>query len=100
LAAFSLEAPHGIPVHDPEAALLYALRGTDATFVTVAGRVLVKEGSVSGAAGDPELASRVQAQADGLQEWLHAGGLEAQSAAGAPAERGIIISRTFRDRTS
>jgi cytosine/adenosine deaminase-related metal-dependent hydrolase len=70
LAAFSLDTPRAIPLHDPEVAVLYALRGGDATFVTVAGRVLVRDGSLCGSAADPELAARVQAQADALQEWL------------------------------
>jgi cytosine/adenosine deaminase-related metal-dependent hydrolase len=70
LAAFSLDTARGVPVHEPEAAALYALRGGDATFVTVAGRVLVRDGSVSGAAADPGLPARVQGQADALQKWL------------------------------
>jgi cytosine/adenosine deaminase-related metal-dependent hydrolase len=70
LAAFSLDTARGVPIHDPEAAALYALRGSDATFVSVAGRVLVRDGSVSGAAADPGLPSRVQSHADALQEWL------------------------------
>jgi cytosine/adenosine deaminase-related metal-dependent hydrolase len=71
LAAFSLATTRAVPVHDPEATALYALRGDDARFVTVAGRVLVRDGTVVGPAGDPDLPSRVQAQADALQEWLH-----------------------------
>jgi cytosine/adenosine deaminase-related metal-dependent hydrolase len=71
LAAFSLDTGRGVPVHEPQAAALYALRGTDVTFVTVAGRVLVRDGSVSGAAADPDLPARVQGQADALQKWLH-----------------------------
>jgi cytosine/adenosine deaminase-related metal-dependent hydrolase len=72
LAAFSLEGPHAVPVHQPEAAALYALRGADATFVSVAGRVLVWDGVVTGAAADPELPARVQGYADALQKWLRA----------------------------
>ena len=73
LAAFSLASPRAAPVHDPEAAALYALRGDDAHFVTVAGRVLVRDGDVLGTA-DPGLRERVQEQADALQRWLgHAG---------------------------
>jgi cytosine/adenosine deaminase-related metal-dependent hydrolase len=72
LAAFSLETARGVPVHGPEAAALYALRGSDATFVTVAGRVLVRDGSVTGPAADPDLPARVQSQADALQAWLRA----------------------------
>jgi cytosine/adenosine deaminase-related metal-dependent hydrolase len=70
LAAFSLDSARGVPVHEPEAAALYALRGGDATFVSVAGRVLVRDGTVSGSAADPDLPARVQAQADALQNWL------------------------------
>jgi 5-methylthioadenosine/S-adenosylhomocysteine deaminase len=72
LAAFSLDAVHAVPVHDPQAAALYALRGTDARFVAVAGRVLVRDGIVSGPAADPELIGRVQGQANALQGWLRA----------------------------
>ena len=70
LAAFSLDTPRAVPLHDPEAAALYALRGDDATFVTVAGRVLVNDRVVVGPAGDAGLPDRVQRQADALQQWL------------------------------
>jgi cytosine/adenosine deaminase-related metal-dependent hydrolase len=70
LAAFSLDTPRGVPLHDPEAAALYAIHGSDATFVAVAGRVLVRNGSLAGAAEDPGLRDRIQAQADALQQWL------------------------------
>ena len=72
LAAFSLNSARGAPVHEPTAAALYALRGSDATFVAVAGRVLVHDGSLSGATADPDLPTRVQGQADALQKWLRA----------------------------
>jgi cytosine/adenosine deaminase-related metal-dependent hydrolase len=70
LAAFSLDTVRAVPVHEPAAAALYALRGTDATFVSVAGRVLLRDGSLSGAAADPELPARVQGQGDALRKWL------------------------------
>jgi cytosine/adenosine deaminase-related metal-dependent hydrolase len=70
LAAFSLDTPRAVPVHDAEAAALHALRGDDATFVSVAGRVLVRERAISGGASDPDLPARVQSQADALQHWL------------------------------
>jgi 5-methylthioadenosine/S-adenosylhomocysteine deaminase len=70
LAALSLATARAAPVHDPEAAALYALRGDDASFVAVAGRVLVRDGTLVGPAADPDLPARVQAQADALQEWL------------------------------
>ena len=72
LAAFSLSSPRGVPVHGPESAVVHALRGTDATFVAVAGRVLVRDGQLVGAAADPDLPARVQAQANSLQTWLRA----------------------------
>lgn len=73
LVAFALDSPHAAPINQPEALPLYALRGTDATFVTVAGRVLVQNGSLCGGrAEDPGLPARVQAQADALRDWLHA----------------------------
>jgi 5-methylthioadenosine/S-adenosylhomocysteine deaminase len=72
LAAFGLDSPRATPIHDPEAAALYALRGDDARFVTVAGRVLVRDGAVLGAAADPALAERVQQQAEALKAWLRA----------------------------
>jgi cytosine/adenosine deaminase-related metal-dependent hydrolase len=78
LAAFSLESPRAAPVHEPEAAALYALRGDDTRFVTVAGRVLVRDGEVLGAAADPELPHRVQQQADALQAWLRDSGQHAR----------------------
>jgi cytosine/adenosine deaminase-related metal-dependent hydrolase len=70
LTAFSLDTPRAVPVHGPETAALHALRGGDATLVTVAGRVLVRAGSITGKAADPDLPARVQAQADALQDWL------------------------------
>jgi cytosine/adenosine deaminase-related metal-dependent hydrolase len=69
LAAFSLATPRGVPVHEPEAAALYALRGGDATFAAIAGRVLLRDGALVHAP-DPDLAGRVQAQADALHAWL------------------------------
>jgi cytosine/adenosine deaminase-related metal-dependent hydrolase len=70
LAAFSLDTPRAVPLHDAEATALYSLRGGDATFVTVAGRVLVRDGSVCGSGTEPDLLARVQTHADALQGWL------------------------------
>jgi 5-methylthioadenosine/S-adenosylhomocysteine deaminase len=72
LAAFSLDEPHAVPLHDPTAAAVHALRGSDATFVSVAGRVLLRDRALNGPAADPELPGRVQRQADSLQAWLGA----------------------------
>jgi cytosine/adenosine deaminase-related metal-dependent hydrolase len=70
LAAFSLDAYHAAPVQDPEAAALYSVRGDDATFVSVAGHVLVRDGNLVGSVADPELTHRVQHQANALRDWL------------------------------
>jgi len=66
LAAFPLV--DAAPVHDPVVAAVFALAGTPASFVAVAGRVLVGEGVLVGR--DPTLEQRVQYGADALQDWL------------------------------
>ena len=66
LAAFPLDAVG--PVHDPTAAAVFALPGTKASFVTVAGRELVRDGVV--VTKDPALEERVRANAQALQNWL------------------------------
>ena len=70
LAAFSLD---GIgPVHDPVAATIFTITGARARFVSVAGRVLLRDGSlVHPVAG---LHDRMQSLADALAEWLARGG--------------------------
>ena len=68
LAAFPLGVRARGPTHDPAAAAVLALAGTPATFVTVAGRVLVRDGTVLHA--DLELAERVQRAADRLRDWV------------------------------
>ena len=55
------------PTHDPVAAAVLALAGTPASFVAVAGRVLVRDGTPLGA--DTDLAARVQGTADRLRAW-------------------------------
>jgi 5-methylthioadenosine/S-adenosylhomocysteine deaminase len=66
LAAFPLDG--AAPVHDPVAAAVFALPGTKASFVAVAGRELVRDGAL--VSNDPSLENRVQAAADTLQLWL------------------------------
>lgn len=44
LAAFRLDRPHTLPVHDPAAALVHAARGSDALLTIVRGRVLYRDG--------------------------------------------------------
>ena len=66
LAAFPLGGARPLP-GDPTTAALFALAGSPATFVAVAGTVRVSAGLLIG--GDPTLAARVQAAADALREW-------------------------------
>jgi len=66
LAAFPLAAPRSAPVYDPAPALVFAASGTMATFVTVAGRALVRDSRLVGPAATlPSLDSAAQA----LAEW-------------------------------
>lgn len=66
LAAFPLEAVG--PTLDPVSAALFALAGTRASFVAVAGRQLVEGGRVL--REDATLGRRVQQSADALASWL------------------------------
>ena len=66
LAAFPLDSLG--PMHDPLAAAVFALPGTRACFVAVAGRELVREGILLDE--DSALEERVQACGDTLQAWL------------------------------
>ena len=66
LAAFPLQA-HRAPIHDPVAAVVFALAGRPAEFVAVAGRVLVRDGLLID--DDAGLSQRVQRCADLLREW-------------------------------
>jgi cytosine/adenosine deaminase-related metal-dependent hydrolase len=66
LAAFRVPAVRA-PIHDPLAALIFAMAGAPAELVTVAGRVLVRSGEL--VSPDESLPRRVQAIARRLQEW-------------------------------
>lgn len=66
LAAFPLTGTRG-PVHDPVAALVFALPGTHASLVTVAGRELVRESRVL--ASDPGLETRIDDIARRMRDW-------------------------------
>lgn len=44
LAAFDLSGPHVAPVHDPEAAVVFAASGRDAVLTMVEGRILYQRG--------------------------------------------------------
>ena len=69
LAAFPLDA-HALPVHDPESAAVFALPGTPASLVVVAGRELVTDGKLL--AEDPALIARVDQTARRMREWADA----------------------------
>jgi 5-methylthioadenosine/S-adenosylhomocysteine deaminase len=71
LAAFPLDAC-AIPVHDPEAAAIFALPGTNASLVTVAGRELVRNGRL--VQRDEELPHRVEVIGARMREWARASG--------------------------
>lgn len=70
LAAFAVEP--AVPIQDPVAALVFSISGARARFVTVAGRVLVRDGRL--VSSRPALAERMQALADALASWLDSGG--------------------------
>jgi 5-methylthioadenosine/S-adenosylhomocysteine deaminase len=66
LAAFPL-ADVG-PVHEPETAAVFALPGTPASFVAVAGEILVRDGELL--KKDLALEKRVQESANALERWM------------------------------
>jgi 5-methylthioadenosine/S-adenosylhomocysteine deaminase len=72
LAAFPLDAKRRAPLQDPLSAAVFALAGTPASFVAVAGRVHVRDGVPVDA--DGALPGRVQRAADLLRAWLAADG--------------------------
>ena len=70
LAAFAIGPT--LPIQDPVAALLFSISGARARFVSVAGRVLVRDGEL--VAPRPGLAERMQKLAEDLASWLDEGG--------------------------
>jgi 5-methylthioadenosine/S-adenosylhomocysteine deaminase len=68
LAAFPLDGIRATPTFDPEAALVFALPGTAARLVTVAGRELVRDGRLV-ATLDGAVTERVRASARALAAW-------------------------------
>jgi cytosine/adenosine deaminase-related metal-dependent hydrolase len=66
LAAFPLDARTN-PVHDPEAAAVFALPGVGASFVCVAGRELLRDGATSFVNSD--VAARVEETARRMRAW-------------------------------
>lgn len=66
LAAFPC-APASMPIHDPEAAAIFALPGTSASLVTVAGRELVRDGELT--RRDDSVAARIDDTARRMRAW-------------------------------
>jgi 5-methylthioadenosine/S-adenosylhomocysteine deaminase len=66
LAAFPC-APSAMPMHDPEAAMIFSLPGTHASLVTVAGRELVRDGALVD--HDASLARRIEDIAQRMRAW-------------------------------
>ena len=69
LAAFPLHHARATPVYDPATALVFSASGAPATFVAVAGRPLVRDSCLVGAAAT---APPLDAHARALSEWLRA----------------------------
>ena len=70
LAAFPVDEC-GMPVHDPEAAAVFALPGVNASLVMVAGRELVRDGRVVRVDGG--LGRRVEKTAQLMRDWAATG---------------------------
>lgn len=66
LAAFPI-GPSATPLHDPEAAAVFALPGTRASLVTVAGRELIAPNAPP--VVDAALIARVERTAERMREW-------------------------------
>ena len=69
LAAFPLDGPRGTPAYDAETALVYALPGTVARFVCVAGRELVRDGRLVAGTLDGAVTERVRSSSRALRAW-------------------------------
>jgi cytosine/adenosine deaminase-related metal-dependent hydrolase len=68
LAAFPLDGPRGVPTTDPVAAAVFALAGTAARLVCVAGRELVRDGRIV-TEMDASVAVRVENSARAMAAW-------------------------------
>jgi 5-methylthioadenosine/S-adenosylhomocysteine deaminase len=69
LCAVSVAAPHARPVHDPVAALFHAARSCDVVLTAVRGRVLYRDGSLTGLDA-AEVGGRMDEIAQRLREHL------------------------------
>jgi 5-methylthioadenosine/S-adenosylhomocysteine deaminase len=70
LAAFALDRSR--PTADPVAAAVFSVTGADARFVAVAGKPLLRDGTLINA--EPRLANRMEALSRALGEWLATNG--------------------------
>jgi cytosine/adenosine deaminase-related metal-dependent hydrolase len=70
LAAFALDRRR--PTFDPVTAAVFSVTGAAARFVTVAGRVLLKDGAL--VAPKSDLSQRMELLGEMLADWLEAGG--------------------------
>jgi cytosine/adenosine deaminase-related metal-dependent hydrolase len=70
LTAFAIEP--AVPIQDPVAALVFSISASRARFVTVAGRVLIRDGEL--VSPRPGLAERMQGLGEALASWLDSGG--------------------------
>jgi 5-methylthioadenosine/S-adenosylhomocysteine deaminase len=70
LAAFPLHHARSVPVYDPVTALVFSGPG-NASFVAVAGQVLVRDGRLMGPAGSVDIAPHAEA----LWEWARREGV-------------------------
>jgi len=78
LVAFPLNDARSAPVYDPATALVFSGAGRAATFVTVAGRPLVRDGRL---VGDAAAAPTIESAARALADWSASDGAAAASAA-------------------
>ena len=70
LAAFALDPIH--PIHDPVTAAIFSVSAARTRFVTVAGKPLLREGTLI--EPRPGLSERMHSLAESLDDWLDAGG--------------------------
>jgi 5-methylthioadenosine/S-adenosylhomocysteine deaminase len=70
LAAFAID--RNLPTFDPVTTAVFSITGSAARFVTVAGRVLLKDGSL--VAPKVGLSERMKQLGEALADWLEAGG--------------------------
>lgn len=89
LVAFPLHDARSAPVYDPVTTLVFSAAGARATFVCVAGNVLVRDSELIGAAAVPP---NLAASADALAAWSAAANVHSrvETIARAPMEPGAV----------